>query len=183
MTSETPDIMEQPDMTPNAAPGRRASEIRSTDLGGIDLSSWLSWASYGLGFGLALKFAGGMADDLVSARPGLYVLAGSILIFFGSVLYIQKQMSISLRSNTFGSPKRLVDDGVFAISRNPIYLAFLLPIAALAYYSPVAAIIAVVMYIVSINVLVISVEEETLEAAFGDKFRRYCLATPRWLFW
>lgn len=183
MNSETPDLMEQTDMTPNAATSRRTSEIRSTDLGGIDLSSWLSWACYGLGFGLALKLASSMADDLVSAGLGLYLLAGSIVIFFGSVLFIQKQMSISLASNTFGSPKQLVDDGVFAVSRNPIYLAFLLPIGSLAYYSPTAAIVAAVLYIVSMNVMVISVEEQTLEAAFGDQFRRYCLATPRWLVW
>jgi protein-S-isoprenylcysteine O-methyltransferase Ste14 len=183
MNSETPDIMEQPDMTPNATSDRHSSKIRSTDLGGIDLSSWLSWTSYGLGFGLAVKLASRTADDLLSGGLGAYILIGSVVIFFGSVLLIQKHMSISLRSNTYGSPKRLVDNGVFAISRNPIYLAFLVPIGSLAYYSPVAAAAAAVIYIVSMNVLVISVEEQTLEASFGDQFRRYRLATPRWLIW
>jgi len=170
-------------MTPKAASNRQTSEIRSTDVGGIDLSSWLSWACYSLGIGLALKQAPRMADDLLAGHLGVILLGGSVAVFFASVMLIQRQMSISLSSNTFGSPKRLVDDGVFGLSRNPIYLAFLLPIAALAYYSPVAAIAAAATYIVSMTMLVIAVEEQTLEAAFGDQFRRYCLATPRWLIW
>ena len=124
-----------------------------------------------------------MADDLASGGAGLTVMAAAVALFFVFVAVIQHQLRVSLSIPSFGEPKRLVTDGIFALTRNPMYVAFLLPLLSIACYSPIAAIAAVALYILSMNSLVIAVEEETLASMFGSPFRRYCLATPRWLVW
>ena len=170
-------------MTASSAFSRHAAPGTANTVAGIDLSSWLSWSCYGLGFGLAVSLAPDMAADLRAGGFGATVIAGSVAVFFALVLFIQHQMSVSLRNSSFGEPRKLVTGGVFAVSRNPMYVAFLLPLAALACYSPVAAAAAMGLYVVAMNSLVIAVEEATLEASFGNRFRAYRLSTPRWLVW
>ena len=160
-----------------------AVEAATNTVAGIDLSSWVSWTCYGLGFGLAVVLAPEMASDLRSGGVGATVLTGSVAAFFALILLVQHQMSVSLRKSSFGRPQQLVTDGIFAASRNPMYVAFLLPLAALAYYSPLAALAAATFYVVAMNSLVIAVEEATLEAQFGNRFCAYRLSTPRWLVW
>ena len=48
-------------------------------------------------------------------------------------------MRLSLLANSFGSPDALVTSGPFRVSRNPIYVAFLAPIASLALFSAAVA--------------------------------------------
>ena len=170
-------------MTTSTAFSCHASIKSANAVAGVDLSSWLSWACYGLGFALALHLAPDMANDLNGGGFGVSVIAGSVALFFALVLVIQHQMNVSLRNTTFGEPQKLVTDGVFAMSRNPMYVAFLLPVLSIAYYSPLAAGAAAALYLVAMNSLVISVEEQTLDAIFGGRFQRYCAATPRWLVW
>jgi protein-S-isoprenylcysteine O-methyltransferase Ste14 len=162
---------------------RHATDKTTNAIAGVDLSSWLSWICYGLGFVLALKLSPSMADDLTSAGFGLTVIVAAIALFFGLILIIQHHMNVSLRNTSFGAPKQLMTDGFFAVSRNPMYVAFLLPLISLTYYSPLAGLSAAALYVVSMNGLVIAVEETVLDANFGSQFRRYCLATPRWLVW
>ena len=147
------------------------------------MSSWLSWTCYGIGFGLATRLAPAMADDLTGGGLGVAIIAGSVALFFVMVLVIQQQMSVSLANTCFNEPAKLVNDGIFAVSRNPMYVAFLLPLVSLAYYSPLAACGAAALYVFAMNSLIITEEEASLTAAFGSKFQRYCLATPRWLIW
>ena len=162
---------------------RRSAAKSSNALAGVDLSSWLSWAWYGLGFTLAVKLNPSMVLDLTSGGVGMIVLSGAVAIFFVLVLAIQRHMRVSLQDTSFGDPKKLVDDGVFAMSRNPMYVAFLLPIASIGYYSLVAAAVAAVLYVLSMNNFVIAFEEQILDATFGGRFHRYCQSTPRWLIW
>jgi len=170
-------------ITAAARSDRRASCTEITRLGGVDLSSWLSWACYGLGFGLMVHLAPEAIDDLQSGDLGTMALIAAVIVFFGLVLAIQQQMSVALSNTAFGEPRKLTTIGFFALSRNPMYVAFLIPILSLAVYSPFAAIAAATLYVVAMNTLIISGEEEVLKASFGAQYHRYCLATPRWLVW
>ena len=152
-------------------------------LAGVDISSWLSWTCYGVGFAVALHMAPDMAADLTSGGVGLAVIVGAVALFFVSILLIQNQMRISLSNTSFGEPRKLVNGGIFSVSRNPMYVAFLVPILSLAIFSPVAAIAAAALYVTGMNALVIADEETILTSMFGSEFRRYCAATPRWLVW
>ena len=148
----------------------------------IDLSAWLSGLSFGAG--LWLCETAGMAQEILSGGPGLRVIAAAFAIFLAflaSVLAIQRHMRLSLLANTFGSPRRLVTGGVFRFSRNPIYVAFFLPLASIAYFSLAAAIAATAIYVLAMNLTVIRKEERDLYQAFGAEYAHYLRTVPRWV--
>lgn len=145
----------------------------------IDLSAWISGLSFASG--LALAASPGMADDIMGFGKGLYIPLAAFAIFLVSVLVIQRHMRLSLLANTFGSPRRLVTSGVFRYSRNPIYVAFFVPLASIAAFSVSAAIAATAIYVFAMNLTVIRKEERDLLAAFGDEYATYLSTAPRWI--
>lgn len=145
----------------------------------IDLSAWISGASFAAGMALAASPA--MAQSIISGGAGVYVLLGAFAVFIGSVLAIQRHMRLSLLANTFGAPRHLVTSGIFSYSRNPIYVAFFIPLGSIAIFSISAAIAAIAIYVLAMNLTVIRKEERDLLAAFGDEYARYLSSAPRWL--
>jgi protein-S-isoprenylcysteine O-methyltransferase Ste14 len=78
--------------------------------------------------------------------------------------------------------KRLITHGVFARSRNPIYLAFLLVQAGAAWaLGNVLTLLAVPLTWLLLDRLQVRREERYLSATFGDDYAQYCTRTPRWL--
>jgi len=146
--------------------------------GRIDLSAWISGLSYTLGVCLASQ---GLMQALMIGTPLLWLLPASYLLFLLSVLLIQRHMRLSLTASTFGKPQALVTSGIFHYSRNPIYVAFLLPLASLAVVSLPAAAIAIAIYLLTMNLTIIRSEERELAAKFGAAFSAYALSTPRWI--
>lgn len=147
----------------------------------IDISSWLTWAAYVAGFTLTLRLAPGMARELALGGPGRLVLLLAVATFFASVLFIQRQMRLSLKTASFGSPNRLVTDGLFRYSRNPMYVAFLVPLASFTYFSMLGATAAIALYVTAMNLLVIAREEKCLTEKFGADYRAYRARVPRWV--
>lgn len=145
----------------------------------IDLSAWISGLSFAAGLALAATPA--MAHEVLSAGPGLYLLLAAYAVFLASVLLIQRHMRLSLLADTFGSPARLVTSGIFQYSRNPIYVAFFVPLAAIGYFSLSAAIAAIALYVLAMNLTVIRREERELLQAFGKDYARYLTSVPRWV--
>ena len=82
----------------------------------------------------------------------------------------------------FQRSSALVTDGLFAVSRNPIYTAMVAALAgivlALGSLSPLA-IIPPFVYI--IRTRFIAVEERMLEDAFGEAYRDYRTRVRRWI--
>ncbi len=78
-------------------------------------------------------------------------------------------------------PVRLVTDGVYAHTRNPMYLGHLLFCTGLAAVtrSPVAVLLLLWQYArLSERVLE---DEERLARIFGDEYRDYVARVPRWV--
>ncbi len=157
--------------------GRWATRL---PLASIDRSSWVSWACFIGGAEMARPF--GFGTELKTGGFGLLLVAASVALFFVLVLVIQRHMRLSLLAKTFGQPQHLVTSGWFSRSRNPIYVAFLIPLASLAYYSLVASATAILIYLVSMTWFVIAREERVLEQSFGQIYLDYKAKTPRWLF-
>ncbi len=83
--------------------------------------------------------------------------------------------------NPWRPPQILVTTGPFAWTRNPIILSHALAClgVALLVASP-AAVIAVLLLGLPVQIVVRS-EERTLEARYGEAYRRYRESVPRWL--
>jgi protein-S-isoprenylcysteine O-methyltransferase Ste14 len=145
----------------------------------IDLSAWIS----GLSFATGLWLAGldQVETAIVTGALPAVVLAAGIAAFFMCSLYLQRKMRLSLASNTFGSPKRLTTTGVFGLTRNPIYVAFLIPLASISAFSLLAAIAATQLYVLLMTITVIRKEERDLLETFGQSYADYVRHAPRWL--
>ena len=78
--------------------------------------------------------------------------------------------------------KRLIKTGIFAYTRNPIYLAFVLfNFSMFLVFENVMYLLSSLGLFIWINNYVIKSEEEYLKNKFGDEFVRYCGAVKRWL--
>lgn len=148
-------------------------------LAAVDASSWISWGCFAAG--LLIASGPEMRHEFDSTGAGVFILAGSITVFFVVAAAIQRHMRLSLLAHTFGAPAQLVTGGVFRHSRNPIYVAFLVPIAALGYFSIIGAAVAAVAYVAAMTAFVIRNEESVLERKFGAEYTAYKARVPRWL--
>lgn len=163
------------DKTKTIIPASQTSTITR-----IDTSSWLSWSCYLATFCLAAAFNPETTARLSSNTAVICVLVGSVWLFLACVVMIQNHMRLSVLAHTFGEPKQLVTSGPFRFSRNPIYVAFLGPLAALATISPTAALMGIATYMTMMTLTVIRREENVLAKEFGAAYLAYAADVPRW---
>ena len=117
--------------------------------------------------------------------PPLWNLLGIILLVLGVTLNLVADGAFH-KANTTVKPFEesfvLVNDGVFRVSRNPMYLGFVLLLIGIAILlrslSPYVVILA---FVILIQNMFISVEERMLAEKFGEKWREYKHSTRRWL--
>ncbi len=120
--------------------------------------------------------------------PLLYIfnLVGVIGMIFSISLFIAG-FSIFQRYEENPAPSsgsnRLIKTGVFAYTRNPIYLSFVL------FFLSMFLIFENVMYCISalgvsiwLHHWIIRAEEEYLDSHFGDEYNRYKNSVSRWIF-
>lgn len=76
----------------------------------------------------------------------------------------------------------LIDVGIYRWTRNPMYLGMaFLQVAAGIWKSSVWVLLALVASMLGVYYLAIRHEEAYLERKFGDAYRAYKAAVPRWL--
>jgi protein-S-isoprenylcysteine O-methyltransferase Ste14 len=108
----------------------------------------------------------------------LLVAAGLALGVIGAATFRRVRTNI----NTFKNPDVLVTSGVFAISRNPMYLGFVLALfgAALIFNGTTALAIAAAFFLVA-ALWYVPFEEARMKAVFGEQFDAYRRKTRRWI--
>ena len=81
-----------------------------------------------------------------------------------------------------GAASAVVSSGVYRFSRNPMYLGFLLVLAAWAIYlSNALAALFLPAFVAYMNRFQIKPEERALLAKFGPAFSQYVAAVRRWV--
>jgi len=76
----------------------------------------------------------------------------------------------------------LVTTGVYAITRNPLYLSLLFVLAGWAIYlSNLAALVAIPFFVKYLNQFQILPEERALASLFGSELKAYCKRVRKWL--
>ncbi len=111
---------------------------------------------------------------------GALVLVGLSLDIIAAVQFRKQQTTISPLSPQ--KTAAIVKDGVFAISRNPMYLGMLLILCGFAIFLGSVINIAILIgFVAVITRQQIKPEEEALQEKFGDDYAAYTNAVRRWL--
>jgi protein-S-isoprenylcysteine O-methyltransferase Ste14 len=124
-----------------------------------------------------------------AGRPGIWNLHGLILVLVGTLGLIWGISAHTSRSLKVGvdwefDKNYLLINGLYAYSRNPMYVAELILMVGWAiFYGSISVLVALVVWLLFFNFYQIPKEEHILEAHFGDAYREYKRNVPRWLGW
>jgi protein-S-isoprenylcysteine O-methyltransferase Ste14 len=138
---------------------------------------------------LALHVAVAWVLSLVS--PPVFgafgTLAGLWLIGLGILVTLLAAAQMALQRTTViprRTPASLVTSGLFAVSRNPIYLSdLLILLGAILWLDAVLALPLLPGFAWLIQTRFILDEEARLAAAFGPEFDLWAARTRRWIGW
>jgi protein-S-isoprenylcysteine O-methyltransferase Ste14 len=133
----------------------------------------LAWVqSRYLAFGLS--FGGGWIDLL----GGLLVGAGVLLMGLAIVQFRRHQTTV----HPHNTPSTLIQSGIFARTRNPIYLGNALLLAGFVLgFDAVLALVLVPVFVWIIERRFIIPEEDTMRREFRAEFARYEKKVRRWV--
>lgn len=140
---------------------------------------WLVLAGAMLGVaysapGLTFTLAGSSAIALA-----LVVLGGAMAIA-GVIAFREKRTTVNPLTPSASS--FVVSGGVYRVSRNPMYLGFLLALAGWAVYlSNAGAALLLPVFVTYITQYQIKPEERALLEKFGSEFAQYMSRVRRWL--
>jgi protein-S-isoprenylcysteine O-methyltransferase Ste14 len=139
-----------------------------------------------------LLFAGAMlgvayfAPSLSFTLAGSYAIAlalvalGGALAFAGVIAFRVKRTTVNPLTPSASSS--VVSSGVYRISRNPMYLGFLLALAGwVVYLSNAGAAVLLPAFTGYMTQYQIKPEERALLAKFGSGFAQYMSRVRRWL--
>jgi protein-S-isoprenylcysteine O-methyltransferase Ste14 len=113
------------------------------------------------------------------------LLVGIVFIFFSISFIVSARREFARYSQPTdpGYPtSKLVKTGVFAISRNPLYLASVILFLGIALaLNMLWAVVMILLSIIICHYVLIIPEEKYLTAKFGEEYRDYTATVHRWL--
>jgi protein-S-isoprenylcysteine O-methyltransferase Ste14 len=111
--------------------------------------------------------------------PGALLIVASMALAIWSVMQFQ---GADTPVHPRRKPTTLLTEGVYARSRNPIYLAMLgVALGAALCFGTLGALIPVAALFWILQDMFIKGEEHHIEKTFGDEWRAYAAKTRRWL--
>jgi protein-S-isoprenylcysteine O-methyltransferase Ste14 len=123
------------------------------------------------------------SDFLLPGRPwvaGGIALAGALLAVLGVVSFQRAKTTVNPMSP--GSSSALVTSGVYRMTRNPMYLGFLLILLGwAAWLSNAMALVPVPGFALYLDCFQIRPEERALASRFGQEFNAYKARVRRWI--
>ena len=123
-----------------------------------------------------LRFTGALL------KPLAVVLLALGLLLFAVAAWAFVRHNTSINPMRPGGASNLITSGIYALSRNPIYLADLLLLAAYAaWLGSLLGPLVMAAFVGYINRFQITPEEHALRALFGHRYIDYCSRVRRWL--
>jgi len=122
---------------------------------------------------------------LAKIIPSPWNAFGVIFLGAGVILDVQADDLFHRHATTVdpdGEPSALVTRGVFRLSRNPMYLGFVLALFGAAFlFGSLAPLLTVPVFMLLIQKRYICPEERMLEKEFGQDYLEYKLSVRRWI--
>jgi len=117
--------------------------------------------------------------------PKPFNYAGIALIIFGILITIIVRKGfekIDTEIHTFKNPRKLVTNGLFKFSRNPIYLGFAISLFGVwILLGTILPILWLLLFIVVTNTYYIPFEERIMENVFGNEYKKYKSKVRKWI--
>jgi protein-S-isoprenylcysteine O-methyltransferase Ste14 len=135
-------------------------------------------------FGLSIYFSREMFQAF-EARYSFYL--GIFLLFLGLFILISAVRLFRKDKTTVNplSPEqatKLVTDGIFKYSRNPMYLGMAFVLGSIAvFFNLIGGIILIALFCAYITKFQIIPEERAMRDLFSDDFDKYTKVTRRWI--
>lgn len=124
-------------------------------------------------------------SDTPSILPMPIPYLGGIVIAAGLTLLVTAAgtfKKVETNIHTFKEPNRLVTDGPFRFSRNPMYLGFLLVLTGVAVlFNTLPGFIVIPVFFLAANNWYIPFEEARAVEAFGEEYEVYRKKVRRWI--
>ena len=137
-----------------------------------------------LAFGLSIYFSRGMFPAF-EAWHSFYL--GIFLLFLGSFILVSA-VRLFRKDKTTVNPlspdqaTKLVTDGIFKYSRNPMYLGMAVVLSSIAvFFNLLGGIILITLFCAYITRFQIIPEERAMRDLFSDDFEKYLKETRRWV--
>jgi len=135
-------------------------------------------------FGLIMYFS---SDYIVKIEIPLKEYFSIIFLILGMLITFLSARNFRIKETTVNplTPDKatsLVTDGMFKISRNPMYLGLTSVLIALSFYKGlIVGIIFVPLFMLYITIFQIIPEEEAMLKLFGDEYKIYSSKVRRWI--
>lgn len=121
---------------------------------------------------------------LATLFPYAWNFLGLVPILAGALLNIAADRELQRAGTTvhpFESPRCLVERGVYRLSRNPMYLGYVLIAAGLAIWvGTLSSWVVIPLFVAVLYRFYIRHEEQQLRQAQGADFDAYCRRVARW---
>ena len=137
-------------------------------------------------FAVVMWFVSSMNPWAVIQIPGKEWVAGALWLIGFALIIVAAVEFISAKTTanplTPGLATSIVTTGVYRLSRNPMYVGFLLMLAAWGVFlTNVLSVLLLPLFVVYLNRFQIIPEENALLAKFGDDYARYLRSVRRWV--
>ena len=116
----------------------------------------------------------------VAAQPTGHAISliGVVVLVFAYGAMALHRTTINPRQHT----RTIVTNGIYRLSRNPIYIGWFLLLTGQAIRNlNLGQLIVAIVMLVTLHFAVVLKEEQYLENAFGDQYKNYKQKVRRWL--
>jgi protein-S-isoprenylcysteine O-methyltransferase Ste14 len=111
---------------------------------------------------------------LITSRPwNAARLAGLVIAVPALVLLVTARLQLGSSFSVTPQARRLVTHGIYSKIRNPMYVFSALYIAGLILYAQRFRLLLILVVLIPIQMIRAGQEAKTLEASFGDAYRKY----------
>ena len=112
-------------------------------------------------------------------------LIGIVLFVLGAMMAIkEKKRFANVKTNikTFDKPDKLLTDGLYKYSRNPMYLGFVIALLGVwLLLGSASPLFIVLIFLIITNTVYIGFEEKMMGDTFGELYFAYKNKTRRWI--